>query len=153
MHPKEVVQRYSSHKMQQSKLTVTAADKWQICSLPPLLFLAPTICFVWVLILQLMSAAKTEVSSFCHFSKFKWFKEITDQPQSRYKKEESATGSWEEGTSPPLSGSGKPLHQLISSTTVCWARPTNIRSKASYSVPSTLLPSLPSSLFLWWLHP
>lgn len=109
---------------------VTAADR---CSLPPPWFLAPIIYFVWVLMLP--TAANTEGCSFCHFTKFKWFKEVSDLPQSPSKEEVRATRSRAEGVHPFLAAGSYYI-----SSAVCWARTTNTGSKAASSIVSVLPP-------------
>lgn len=112
---------------------ITAADKWQICSLPSLWFLAPITYFVWVLMLQLPTAANTGASSFCHFSKFKWFKEVSDLPQSRYKEEGRATRSRAEGVHLFLAAGSYYI-----SSALCWARTINTGYEAASSIVSAL---------------
>lgn len=101
-------------------------------------------CFyhlVWVLMLQLPTDANTE--GFCHFSKFKWFKEVSDLPQSRYKEEVRATGSGAEGVHPFLAAGSYYI-----SSAVCWARAINTGSEAA----SSRLSALPPYSFSVSLH-
>lgn len=129
--------------MQQSKLTLLLllTNGWH-------LFLGSSLIscsyhFVWILMLQFPTAANTEGSSFCHFSKFKWFKEVSDLPQRRYKEEVRATRSQAEGVHPFLAAGSYYI-----SSALCWARTINTGSETA----SSTVAALPSYSFNVSIH-